>query len=318
MEDIVEPALVICDPHHHLWDNPGDRYLVEDLAADVASGHRVVSTVFVECDSAYRTNGPPSLQPVGETEFVVGADPEGLIAGIVGFADLRAPEIEDVLAAHLDCGAGRFRGIRHRSAWDPVIELPPSHSSPPPGLLGDPAFRSGIAAVGVAGLSFDAWLYHPQIPELTELARAQPDVAIVVDHLGGPLGIGPYRARHAEVLSAWRAAMTELATCPNVFLKLGGVGMPLFGMKWHHNPASTTSEDIAAAWGGEIRWCIELFGVDRCMFESNFPVDRLSCSYRVLWNAFKHIATHASVTEKAALFHDTATMVYRLVDREQP
>jgi predicted TIM-barrel fold metal-dependent hydrolase len=312
MEDALEPDLVICDPHHHLWDHPNNRYLFAELQADTGSGHRIERTVFVECLSGYRRDGPAAFRPVGETEFVVDADPDGSIAGIVGYADLREPEIDDVLAAHQDAGAGRFRGIRHANAWDPNPEIRASHTDPPPGLLGDPAFRSGFAALARAGLSFDAWLYHPQIPELTDLARARPDVPIVLDHLGGPLGIGPYRHRRSQVLEAWRTSLTDLATCPNVVVKLGGIGMPLFGMEWHHQPGGASSEQLAATWGAEIRWCIEQFGVDRCMFESNFPVDKASCGYRVLWNAFKRIVADASPEEKASLFHDTATRTYRI------
>jgi predicted TIM-barrel fold metal-dependent hydrolase len=312
MEDVLDPDLLICDPHHHLWDHPRGRYMTEELRADTDSGHHVERTVFVECMSGYRTDGPEAFRPVGETEFVVAADPDGFIAGIVGFADLRAPEIKDVLAAHVEAGAGRFRGIRHVSALDPSPDIRPSHTNPPPQLFGDADFRSGLAALGRAGLSFDAWLYHPQLPELTDLARAHPDVVIVLDHLGGPLGIGPYAGRRADVLAQWRSDMADVASCPNVVLKVGGIGMPIFGMRWHDEPTGATSEELAETWGPEIRWCIEQFGVDRCMFESNFPVDRASCTYATLWNAFKRIVEDASPPDKAALFHDTAVRTYRL------
>jgi L-fuconolactonase len=313
MEDILEPGLVICDPHHHLWeDRLGSRYMMEDLRADTGSGHAIEHTVYIDCRSGYRTSGPEAFAPVGETEFVVAADPDGFIAGIVSKVDLRLPEAADVLAAHVEAGRGRFRGIRQSSTYDPGIPVRPGLTSPPPGLLGDPAFRSGLAALGRAGLSYDAWLYHPQIPELTAAARAVPDVTIILDHLGGPLGEGPYAGRRDEVLAAWRPAMKELATCPNVVLKLGGIGMPLFGLDFHEHPDATTSADLAAAWGEPIRWCIEQFGPERCMFESNFPVDKASCGYAVLWNAFKLIAADASPAEKAALFHDTAVRAYRL------
>lgn len=322
---ILEPDLVIYDPHHHLWDQPPpsvvdakdwagqpvDRYMAEELRADVGSGHNVVGTVFVECASGYRLGGAEAFRPVGETDFVVASDPAGLIGGIVGYADLREREIEAVLAAHVEAGAGRFRGVRNVSSWDASPELAITRRNQP-GLLSDSAFRAGVGALGRAGLSFDAWLYHHQIPEMTDLARAHSEVTMVIDHLGGPLGFGPYRNRREEVLSSWQSAMTDLATCPNVVVKLGGIGMPLFGMDWHEQPGGATSEEIAARWGAQIRWCIELFGTDRCMFESNFPVDKVSFSYAALWNGFKRIAADASGSEKAALFHDTATRIYRL------
>jgi predicted TIM-barrel fold metal-dependent hydrolase len=179
-------------------------------------------------------------------------------------------------------------------------------------MLADADFGRGMKTLGQAGLSFEAWLFHPQIPELTELARAFPEVPIVLDHLGAPLGIGPYRDRRVEVLAEWRSSIRDLAGCENVTIKLGGIGMPLFGMDWHERPDGATSTEIADTWGDEIRWCIEQFGVGRAMFESNFPVDRASCSYATLWNAFKLIAANASPAEKAALFHDTAVNVYRL------
>lgn len=286
--------------------------MADELRADTGSGHNVVATVFVECMSGYRPDGPEELRPVGETEFVVAVEPSGFVAGIVGFADLRAPGIADVLAAHVEAGRGRFRGVRHASGWDPSPDVRPSHTNPPPGLLADPDFRRGLTALGRAGLSFDAWLFHPQLPELSDLARAHPDVPIVVDHLGGPLGIGPYRGRRGEVRQAWRADMAELAGCPNVSVKLGGIGMPIYGHDWHHREGGATAEELAAAWADDVHWVIDRFGVERCMFESNFPVDRASCTYAVLWNAFKLIAAGYGPADKAALFHDTASRFYRL------
>ncbi|HEY5273220.1 MAG TPA: amidohydrolase family protein [Acidimicrobiales bacterium] len=314
MEEILEPELLICDPHHHLWDRPGDRYMTEELMADLESGHRIERTVFIECRSGYRTDGPEAFRPVGETEFVLAADPGDTIAGIIGHADLRLPEVDDVLKAQIEAGQGRFRGIRQINAWDASPDVQRAGSTIPAHLLGDADFKRGFPGLGRNGLSFEAWLYHPQIPELTEVARAFPEVPILLDHLGGMVGVGPYRDHQADVHATWRASLSELATCPNVTIKLGGIGMPMFGMDWHEHPDSTTSADIANRWGDDIRWCIEEFGVERAMFESNFPVDKVSCSYAVLWNAFKIIAADASSSEKAALFHDTAVRFYRLDD----
>lgn len=313
METTLEPDRAIIDTHHHLWNRGDSRYLLEELQADARSGHRVVATVFVECGFGHRHDGPAAFRPVGETESVVATDSSGFIAGIVGFADLCAPEIEDVLAAHVEAGDGRFRGVRYRHAFDPDPIIPVSSSMPAPGVLGDdPAFRAGFAALGRAGLSLDTWCYHTQLQDLVELARAQPDVTIVVNHLGGPIGVGSYRERREEAIALWKKRTVELAQYENIVMKLGGVGMPVLGETWHYFPAETTSEQIAAARGPEIRWCIETFGPDRCMFESNFPVDKHSCSYLVLWNAFKRVTADLSASEKSALFSGTAARVYRI------
>jgi L-fuconolactonase len=294
--------------------------MLEELRRDTGSGHHVETTVFVECGSSWYPDGPAHLRPVGETRFVAAeaqrsastAAQGAVIAAIVGYADLRGKDIEDVLARHVDAGAGRFRGIRQVASRDDSPDIHTSHTDPPPRLLGDPAFRGGLVALGRAGHSFDAYLYHGQLPELVPAARAAPETVIVLDHIGAPIGIGPYAGRRAEVLEVWRRGMDELAGCENVVVKLGGIGMPIFGLGWHHRAVPPGSEELAAAWGAEIRWCIERFGVERCMFESNFPVDKRSCSYRVLWNAFKRMTADASAAEKAALFRGTAMRVYRL------
>jgi len=317
-EEVLLPDLPICDPHHHLWDHPKERYLVEELHQDTGAGHNVVTTVFVDCMSGYRTDGPEAMRPVGETEFALGqsraseADGGAVIGAIVSYADLRLGKgAEEVLAAHVDPGAGRFRGIRHATSGDPDPSIRGNHVGSPLGLMGTPEFRDGMATLGAMGLSFDAWLYHPQIPELVAAARAVPEVVIILDHLGGPLGIGPYTDR-AAVLEGWRASIAEVATCPNVFLKLGGIGMADFGIAWHKRERPPTSDDLAGAWGDEIRYAIDTLGPQRCMFESNFPVDRRGCSYPVLWNAFKKMAAGYSPDEQRWLFHDSAATAYRL------
>jgi L-fuconolactonase len=320
-EPILEPDLPICDPHHHLWDHPTSRYLLDELLADSGSGHRVVSTVFVECASMYRARGTEAMKPVGETEFVNGIAAMSasgrygetrVAAGIVGFADLtRGTAVGVVLDAHI-AASPRFRGIRHAAGWDASEAVRNSHTNPPEGLLLRRDFRQGFAELERRGLTFDAWLYHPQIPELTDLARAFPGVTIVLDHFGGPLGIGPYEGRRAEIFARWRDHIRTLAACPNVVAKLGGLVMPVNGFGFHKRERPATSDELTAATREYYHHAIECFGAERCMFESNFPVDKASCSYAVLWNAFKKIASGASVAQKRALFHDTAARVYRV------
>ncbi len=321
-EEILEPDRPICDPHHHLWDHPGNRYLLDELLADTGSGHNVVSTVFVECMSMYRADGPLEMRPVGETEFVNGVaamsasgryGPARVAAGIVGFADLTlGDDVVPVLEAHIAAAPDRFRGIRHAAGWHESPDIRNSHTNPPRGLLAEPAFRRGFRQLDRFGLSFEAWLYHPQLQELVELARAFPETPIVLDHFGGPLGIGPYAGRQSEVYETWKQDIDALAACPNVVAKLGGINMPLNGFGWDKRPRPPTSEELVAATRQYYDWTIQCFGPSRCMFESNFPVDRVSCSYAVLWNAFKRLASGYSEDEKSAMFHDTAARTYRL------
>ena len=321
-EPALDPGLPIVDPHHHLWDRPGSRYMLADLRADLESGHNVVATVFVECLSMYRADGPEALRPVGETEFANGMaaqaasggfGPARVCAGIVGFADLTlGAAVDEVLEAHLSRAPDRFRGIRHAAGRDPSPEVRNSHTRPPAGLMRDAAYREGVARLAAFGLSFEAWLYHPQLDDLIDLARACPGVLIVLDHFGGPLGIGPYAGRRAEVFEAWRPKISALAECPNVTAKLGGLAMPINGYGWNKRARPPGSEELAAAQRDWHLHVIDRFGPDRCMFESNFPVDKVSCGYGVLWNAFKRIAAGFSDEEKRALFHDAAARVYRL------
>jgi L-fuconolactonase len=318
----LEPELPIIDPHHHLWDHPGSRYLLDEILHDLGSGHRVLATVFVECLSMYRADGEESMRPVGETEFVNGIAAQSasgqygetrVAAGIVGFADLTlGAAVESVLQAHIAAAPARFRGIRHAAGFDPSPEVRNSHTNPPPDLYYSARFREGFAKLRAAGLSFDAWQYHPQMRALTDLARAFPDTTIVLDHFGGPLGIGPYEGRREEIFRQWKNDIAELARCPNVFAKLGGINMAINGFGWHRRPMPPTSDELVAATRDYYLHAIDRFGPSRCMFESNFPVDRISCSYVVLWNAFKKIAAGFTADEKASLFHRTAATAYRL------
>jgi predicted TIM-barrel fold metal-dependent hydrolase len=323
-EDILEPELAIVDPHHHLWDFARHRYLLPELLADTGSGHDVVQTVFIECTACYRAEGPAALKPVSETEFVNGIAAMAasgaygktrVAAGIVGMADLTlGSHVEEVLAAHVKAGGGRFRGIRHAAGWqDRTPEVHNSHTAPPPHLYRDHAkFREGLAVLGRMGLAFDAWLYHPQLDDLIDLARAFPDQRIVLDHVGGPLGVGWYADKRAEIFADWRARMTELARAPNAFVKLGGLGMRINGFAFDKRARPPSSQDLADAWRPYIETCIEAFGPARCMFESNFPVDKISGTYATYWNAFKRLAAGASADEKALLFRETARRFYRL------
>jgi predicted TIM-barrel fold metal-dependent hydrolase len=319
-EEVIEPDLLICDPHHHLWDLPDSRYLVDELLEDIGRRHRVTKTGFVECLQKYRTDGPNELRPVGETEFVERitgtseshAGNTRVAAGIVGFADLTlGSAVQRVIEAHMEASR-RFRGLRHASAWDASDQIHNSHTNPPKDLLQSRSFRAGFACLSKFGLSFDAWVYHPQIPELVDLARAFPDVTIVLDHIGGPLGIGPYAGKRDEVFGLWRRNIAQLAQCENVVVKLGGLTMTMSGFGWHKRDVPPGSIELAEAMGPYYRTCIECFGAERCMFESNFPVDRASCTYSIQWNAFKRLTRGYSQAERSALFHDTAARVYRL------
>lgn len=316
-EEILEPDLPIADPHHHLWDHPGSRYLLDELLADVNSGHNIAATVFIQCGSGYRTSGPEEMMPVGESEFVRAlaeeADRRGgktkICTGIVSFADLRLPNVDAVLEAQITAACGRFRGIRQIAAHDPAI-IGASSYVPPPGLMDDPAFRRGLRRLPEHRLTFEAWIYHPQIRTLTEVARECPEVEIVLNHFGGPLGVGPYK--RDAVFAQWRTDIRALAACPNVCVKLGGLAMIINGFDFHLAPLPPSSGELATAWRPYVETCIEAFGARRCMFESNFPVDKGACSYPVLWNAFKRLAAGASTAEKADLFAGTARRFYRL------
>jgi len=308
-EEIIEPDLAIVDPHHHLVDRPETgRYLLPELLADVGSGHNVIATVYLEWLSMYLATGPDELRPVGEIEFANGIAAMAasgtygkprVCAGIVGYADLMlGASVEKVLEAMIAAGGGRFRGIRFITATHPDQAAWGSLINRPSGLLMDGRVRDGFARLAPLGLSFDAWMYHTQLRELVDLARAFPETQIVLDHVGGPIGLGRYAGKRAETFAEWSARIRELAGCPNVHIKLGGLGMRMFGFNVHTSELPPSSEELAAAW--------------RPYIESNFPVDKGSCGYAVLWNAFKRIAAGCSAAEKAALFGATAAKFYRL------
>ncbi|CAE6850937.1 hypothetical protein R69746_07350 [Paraburkholderia aspalathi] len=323
-EPVLEPDLPIVDAHHHLWDRHGARFLAHEFLDDIRSGHRIDATVYVQCRSMLRSGGPAQMAPVGEVEFAngvaamaaSGAYGSTMMCGaIVGGADLSLAEgVEDVLEAMLAVSGGRLRGIRNPVAWHEDKAVQSSPASPPKGLMEDPRFRRGAARLSHFGLSLDVWAYHTQLGELYDLAKSCPDTPVIVDHFGGPVGVGPYVGRETDVLNDWRQAMARLAGLPNTYVKLGGAGMPVFGFEFAKEPLPPASEQLAAAWRTYFDTCIELFGPYRSMAESNFPVDKGMFSYRAVWNAFKRLASALSPDEKAAVFSGTARTVYRLAE----
>ncbi len=327
-EQVIEPDLPIIDAHHHLWDRPGWRYLFDEFLADVQSGHRVVATVYMQCLAMYRKDGPSALRPVGETEFANGIAAMAasgqygstrVCDGIVGYADLRvADDLARLLDAHAARGGSRFKGVRQISAWDPNPDAANPENLASAGMLSDPGFRNGFTALAARGLTFDAFVFHTQLAELVDLARAFPSTRIALNHMGTPLGIAGYQHQRADVMRQWTASMKQLAECENVVVKLGGMGMRPAGMEFWDHPAPLTSERLAEMMRPCVHTCIDFFGASRCMFESNFPVDKASYSYRTCWNIFKRLASGASPLEKRWLFHDTAATFYGLGVWELP
>ena len=327
-EEIVDQDLEIIDPHHHLWPvtprtdgvSADNRYLLEDLWNDTQSGHNVVKTVFVECGQGYYESGSEAMKPVGETKFVVEVAEEAKqdvskaqIEGIVGHADMMLGEsTREVLEAHLEEGKGRFKGIRHGASWDESDEIRNSHSNPIQSIYLDDEFQKGIEQLDALNLTLDAWNYHKQIKELTELAKCFPNLKIVQNHFGGPLGIGPYAGRREEVFSVWQESIAELAERDNVVIKIGGLAMPINGWGWHKRELPANSDEFTESHGRYYLHAIKCFGVERCMFESNSPVDKRSISYPVLWNGFKKIVEDFSTEEKEYLFYKTAAEFYSL------
>lgn len=319
-EAAINSTQPIIDPHHHLWNRSGSTYLANELLADTGGSHNVTHTVFVECRSKWDRDAPTHLAPVGETRFVAGeaaemAERDGAeIAAIVSHADLMLGDaVAEVLTAHDAGGAGLFRGIRHSVTWDDDPAAHNAHTGSTPNMMRTPQFHAGARVLAEMGFSFDSWLYHHQIDQLVELAQAIPELSIVLDHLGGPLGVGSYATRRDEVRSAWHASMEAAAECSNIVLKVGGIGMDdVYGTGWAGAAMPPSSEQVAEFWSDDVRWCIDTFGPSRCMLESNFPVDRQTLPYSVLWNAMQIMVSGYTAAEQADLFAGTATRAYRL------
>ena len=319
VEDILEPELPIIDPHHHLWLRSGYTYLLPELAADLNSGHNIIATVFAECHSMYREQGPDAERSLGETEFVRG---QAAMSASGEFGPARACEVmfgnvdltlgaavEPLLAAHIEASGGRFRGVRCSSGWHSDERI--ANVTATPELLADPGVREAVAVLDRLGLALDCWLYHPQLGEVADLADAFPELTIVLNHVGSPILGGPYRGKTEEVFADWRKRIQELAKRQNVVVKLGAlpIRMPDYTGDRSLPPSS---EEVAEAWRPWMETCIDAFGAARAMYESNFPVQKRWCSYQVCWNAFKRISANASPTEKADLFANTAARAYRL------
>jgi predicted TIM-barrel fold metal-dependent hydrolase len=324
-EEIIDPDRRIIDPHHHLWRSRmrGD-YLVDNLWGDTGSGHNVVKTVFVECHAEYREGGEEHLKPLGETEFVAaqaklsaaGHDDgagKAEIAAIVGHADMTlGNDARQVLEAHIEIGDGKFRGIRHAGAREPHPEALMIAGRAPEGLYVDEEFRKGLGVLADMGLTYDTWHYHHQNQDFAELARACPDTQMILDHFGTPLGVGPYENQREEIFEQWKIDIAEIAKCENVVAKIGGLAMPDNGFGWHANETPPTSDEFARAQRRYYLHTIECFGPNRCMMESNFPVDRFSLSYHVLYNGLKKIVAEFSEDEKDAMFYGTAQRIYSI------
>ena len=329
-EQAIEPELPIVDSHHHLWDRPGQRYLFDDLLGDMRSGHDIRATVFVQSRSMYRASLPPELQPVGEVEFANGVAAQaasGLYgrrlacAAIVGFADLMLGDrVEPVLESLHRAGGDRLRGVRNQTAWHPDPDIISNPVPPQPGLLTHPQFLAGAHRLPAHRLTLDVWAYHTQLVEVAELAHSCPDTLIVLDHLGGPLGIGPYRNHREQVFAGWSVDLKTLADLPNVVLKLGGLAMRVGGFDFQENPEPPSSTALALVWAPYVMTAIELFGPARCMFESNFPVDKGMVGYVSLWNAYKIMTKDLTRSERYELFCGTAVRTYQLpaADLELP
>ena len=313
-EASLEPDLPICDPHHHFWDYrmeriPFQRYLLHELADDMNAGHNIRSTVFVEARSMYRADGPDDMKPVGEVEFVQGLAAASA-AGLYGPG--RAAAAKPVLEALEAASPNRFRGIRHTVTWDDNPEVANTAAHKIKGQMSSDNFRAGAKILADMGHSLEGWMYFSQMEELAELAKAVPNLTIILCHVGGILGTGFYAGKQDEVMAVWRKGIDAAAAQPNIVMKLGGIGMPSVGFDWHAREKPIGSEELASDMTPILNYCIEKFGPNRCMFESNFPVDKVSYSYNVMWNAFKLASKAYSASERADMFHDVAARIYRI------
>jgi len=316
-EEIIAPEQPIFDAHHHLWDRPEGRYVTTDLMDDIGKGQNVCASLYIQCRTGYRSGGPDEFRPLGEVETILNwsSDFPNFPAGIVAFADLQLGEdVREVLDALVDVSVGKVKGIRNTTAYHPD---PAVRSNPRPaqdGLLRSDAFRSGAKAVGEKGLCLDIWAYQSQLDEVHTLARALPELTIVLNHCGGPLGIGSYSRNDQDTFHEWRKALARIARLQNTRIKIGGFGLSVMGYEYAHAAKPPLSERLAHDWAPYVETCIALFGSERAMFESNFPVDKGQFSYTALWNAFKRLSADGSPDERADLFWRSAARCYGIND----
>lgn len=318
-EEILDPALPIIDAHHHFYERPNWVYMEDDYLDDIQTGHKVIATVYMQAQTRYSVEAPHHMRPVGETSFIASRTKElissgtQIAAGIVGHTDLRlGAQVREVLEGHIEAGQGRFRGIRHLTTWDNDSSLVNPLSAVPAGLMQDVNYQKGVAELSSLDLSYDAWLFFHQLPELYDLAKRFPETSMIINHCGGIVRIGAYAQKDKEVFQLWKKNMHALAELPNVYVKLGGLGMRINGFNFHEAKTPPSSQELSQTWRPWMEFCIESFGAKRCMFESNFPVDKGSYSYATVWNAFKRLSANASPTERTQLFSETAKEVYKL------
>ena len=330
-EDIIDPQQRIIDPHHHLWPKTAAHsssvrrhrlynYLLEDFWEDTSSGHNVTDSVYIECSEFFWSSGKEHLDPVGETEHIKGLAQRSQentkktsISGIIGHANLLlGKDVDEVLERHIDVGGNFFKGIRHAGSWDPSDTINNSHHNPPKDMYLMKEFGEGVKVLSGKGLVFEAWQYHHQLLQVAHLARKNPDLVIVLDHFSGPLGVASYATKKKEVYDNWKKDLWELSQYKNVYAKLGGLAMPINGFGFEANPNPPTSSEFMSHQKQYYLTAIDFFGTERCMFESNFPVDKYSVSYQILWNAFKNLVKEFSKTEKDHLFYKTASNVYNI------
>lgn len=314
-EDVLAPEQPILDAHHHLWDRPEGRYAAGEFQRDVAQGHDIRASIFVQCRTGYRENGPVGFQPVGEVETILKWCQEypSHPVGIIAFADLQLGDaVCPVLDALAAAGKGKVCGIRNTTAYHPHPMIRSNPRPTPEGLLRSDAFKAGARVLAEKGLCLDIWAYQTQLADVCALAQAVPDLTIIVNHCGGPLGVGPYRRDDPRTFHEWRTALGRVAELPNTHIKIGGFGLTVMGYAYARHPFPPHSKALAADWAPYFETCTELFGIKRALFESNFPVDKGQFSYRALWNAFKRLSAELDDDARNDLFWRNAASCYRI------